>query len=416
MALKSGKAPTNGSGVRSCTSWIDSFLDYTKDIESCELFRKWSAISAIGAVLEQKVWIKTTAGAVTYPHLYVFLIGKAGKGKSWPISTVTKLIRELPEPHIAPTSMSMAAMVDELEQAKRTIIVHPDPAIEYHSMFIAVDEMSAFMHKYEHELVAGLTKFYDVDPYGRSRVYKGKQIKIARPQLNILTGATPSGLLEFMPDGAWEMGFSSRIILVYADEKPIKDLWNAPANETPEPLVHDLLIINNLMGQFGWTQEWSTAMQAWKVMTERVKNGEVIPECIPIPSHPKLQAYVERRERHMMKLSMIASVDRGNDLMLTKEDFNKAMGWLLEVERVMPMIFQSGAGGIDSKAMDEIMFFVKNAGERGVNQQRIVNFARTHVLYAHNVMNVLDLMETSGMIKVTGMDAKFGLKVYKAAS
>jgi len=29
-------------------------------------------------------------------------------------------------------------------------------------------------------------------------------------------------------------------------------------------------------------------------------------------------------------------------------------------------------------------------------------------------MNVLSLMENSGMIKVTGIDAKFGLKVYKA--
>lgn len=413
MALKNGKAPTNGSGARSCTSWIDSFLDYTKDIESCQLFRKWSAISAIGAALEQKVWIKTTAGAVTYPHLYVFLVGDAGKGKSWPISTATGLIRELPEAHIAPTSMSMASLVDELEQSKRTIIVHPDPAIEYHSMYIAVDEMSAFMHEYANELIAGLTAFYDVNPYGRSRVYKGKQIKIARPQLNILTGATPSGLIDFMPDNAWQMGFSSRIILVYANDKPLVDLWNAPANDKPEDLIHDLLIINGLMGQFGWTSEWSSAMQGWKVLTERVKNGEKIPECIPVPSHPKLQAYVERRERHMMKLSMIASVDRGNDLMLTKEDFNKAMGWLLEVEQVMPLIFQSGGGGIDSKAIDEILFFVKEAGDRGVNQQRIVNFARTKIMYAHNVMNILGLMESSGMIKVAGIDAKFGLKVYK---
>lgn len=397
------KEKLNGSGKRSCVSWIDEYIAYTNNIESAPLFRKWAAIGVLAATLEQKVWIKTTANAVTYPHLYTFLVGHAGIGKSWAISTAVSIMRELDEPHISPTSMSTASLVDALYEFKRTLIMLPDPAVEYNSMFIVADELSAFMHEYANELVACLTAFYDVNPYGRSRVYKGSEIKINKPQLNILSGTTPSNLLKFIPEHAWEQGFTSRIILIYADEKPVIDLWNAPATEKPEKLVHDLALINNLIGQFGWTEEWSRAMHNWKLL-----------KFDPVPSHPKLRWYCERRERHMIKLSMIASVDRGNDLMLTKEDFNRAMGWLLEAEQAMPLIFHSGAGGVDSKAMDEILHYIQSQGDKGANQQRVVNFARTHVMYAHNVMNILNLMENSGMIKVAGIDAKFGLKLYKA--
>ncbi len=369
------------------------------------MFRKWAAIGTIAAILEQKVWVKTAADFITYPHLYTFLVGHAGAGKSWAITTAAMLMRGIPETAFAPTSVNMATMVDSLLSHKRTIINLPEPAIEYNSMFIIADELSAFMHEYSYELIAGLTAFYDVNPYERARVYYEKGTKIIeRPQLNILTGTTPSNLLKFIPEAAWEQGFTSRVIMIYAEDKPIVDLWNAPPSVKPADLIHDLEIINHLIGQFGWTEDWSKAMHNWKLLGFQ-----------PVPNHPKLRWYCERRERHMIKLSMIASVDRGNDLELTKEDFNRAMGWLLEAEQWMPYIFQSGNAGQDSKAMDEILFFVKQAGDKGVNQQRIVNFARTHIMYAHNVMNILNLMENSGMIKVAGIDQKFGLKVYKSA-
>lgn len=398
-------AKTNGSGSRKCISWIDEFVKHTDNIESSPLFRKWAAISTVAAVLEQKVWVKTAADFITYPHLYTFLVGTPGAGKSWAITTATNIMRALPEMNFAPTSMNMATMVDSLISHKRTIINLPEPAIEYNSMFVIADELGAFMHEYSHELIAGLTMFYDVGPYERARVYYEKAVKgIPRPQLNILSGTTPSNLLKFIPESAWEQGFTSRVILIYAEDKPIIDLWNAVAGIKPESLLHDLGIINHLIGQFGWTEEWARAMHNWKLVGFQ-----------PVPQHPKLRWYCERRERHMIKLSMVAAVDRANDLMMTKEDFNKAMSWLLEAEQYMPLIFQAGNAGVDSKAMDEIMYFVKAAGDKGVNQQRIVNFARTHVMYANNVMNILNLMETSGMIQVVGIDAKFNLKVYKSA-
>lgn len=299
--------------------------------------------------------------------------------------------------------MTMASLVDNLVEAKRSIIQHsPSSITEYNSLLIVASELSAFMNEYKgNELIPGLTQFYDVEPYGQSRRTKDLRIKIARPQITILSGTTPSNLIQFIPEYAWEQGFTSRIILIYADSKPIIDTWNTPYRAKPDDMVHDLKVINSLFGQIGWTEEWATAMHNWKLL-----------KFDPVPNHPKLRWYCERREAHMIKLSMIACCDRGDDMTLSKADFNRAMGWLLEAEFHMPEIFKAGSSGTDSRAIDEILHFIQIAKD-GMSEHKIVDFAHKRVP-AHSVMRVLEIMERSGLIKATALDPKTGLRTFKA--
>ena len=67
----------------------------------------------------------------------------------------------------------------------------------------------------------------------------------------------------------------------------------------------------------------------------------------PVPDHPKLIHYITRRRTHLYKLSMVASIDRSNALSLTQDDFNKALGWLIEAELTMPDIFKAGSTSVD---------------------------------------------------------------------
>lgn len=310
-------------------------------------------------------------------------------------------MEELPEPHLAPTSVTMASLVDHLVEAKRTIINLPHEAVEYNSLYITADELSAFMHEYTGELVAGLTTFFDVLPYGQGRRVKDIKIKIKRPQLNILVGSTPNNLLNLVPDGAWEQGFMSRVIMIYSDDKPIIDVFNTPKKEMPKDMLHDLKLINALHGEFGWSEDYAKAMHNWKIMGQP-----------PMPEHPKLIDYNSRRFSHLIKLSMVSSVDRDDSLHLTRDDFNKAMGWLLEAEEYMPSIFKTGSGSADSKAMDEILHFVRQYKE-GISEHKIINFARQHVEYTNNIIPVLDIMEKSGMIRAVSKDATTGLRWFK---
>lgn len=330
-------------------------------------------------------------------------------GKSRPINAAHGFLRTLDDFKFGATSMTMASLVDHMAEAKRIIIQLPDDPLEYHTLTIVADELSAFMHEYDNGLIAGLTKFYDCSEYSQGRRVGDIRIKIERPQLTILSGSTPSNLIHFLPDWAWEQGFTSRVFLIYANERPVIDVFATEFRPMPRDMEHDLEVISKLTGQFGWSEEWARAMHDWKLNKFSV---EIEGRVFGPPGHPKLKHYCSRRFAHMIKLSMISSVDRGNSLTLEKEDFNRALSWLIEAELEMPKIFEIGAGSEDNKAIEEILHYIRASGE--VSEARIVNFARSRVRYAANIPRVIAVMEQGGMIVHSSND-RMGLKLFKAA-
>lgn len=390
----------NGPGRRRLTSWIESFIEHTVNLESAEIYRKWSAISMIAAALEQRVWVDT--GSALYPNIYTFLVGHPGIGKSRAITAAANVVREaLPDVHWGGTSMTRAALSDYMKEAKRFIANIPYAPIEYNSLVIVADELSAFMHEYDSGLVAALVEFYDVNPYSEGRRMNNLRIEINRPQLNILSGSTPSNLIHTLKDYVWDQGLMSRVIMVYADDRPFIDVFNTPKPPKPKDLIHDLKLIWTLEGQFDYSDRFAKAMNDWKIL-----------KMLPEPSHPKLRHYNTRRFAHLLKLAMIACVDRTDTLKLDVEDFNKAMGWLLEAETRMPAIFQTGAIAPDSRVMDEIVYFVKQH-RNGVSEHLVSQFASQRAS-AQTVRSILALMESSQLIKAVHIDPKTGLRKFTA--
>lgn len=295
----------------------------------------------------------------------------------------------------------MASLVDCLQESRRTIISLPDPPIEYHSLTIVADELSAFMAVYDPELIGGLTTFYDVVPYAQHRRGKEIRISIDRPQLNILSGSTPSNLIKFVPEIAWDQGFMSRVIMVYSEDRPIIDIFNCSNPDMPPEMIHDLKCISALFGEFKWTEEYARSIHQWRTSGQG-----------PVPAHPKLVHYCSRRLGHVLKLSMVSAIDRSDILRLEQADFQRALDWLVEAECLMPEIFRAGVGGIDSRAMDEIWDSFGGVGERK-GETQLVGFARK-LVPAHSVMRVIEVMERSGMIRAVSNDSKTGMRIFQA--
>lgn len=310
---------------------------------------------------------------------------------------------------MAPTSLTAASLVDALATAKRSIIQLPDPPTEYNSLSIIADELGSFMHKYDHEMVAVLSSFYDPDPYGQDRRGKEIKIRIASPQLNILAGSTPSNLLQFVPEGAWEQGFMSRMILVYSDEKIIGDDFASESRPMSKDLLHDLRLINSLSGKYSVTQEYRNAINLWRQNDEQI-------DGFPKPSHPKLAHYNSRRRVHLYKLSIIAAAERSNSLLLTADDFNRAMSWLVEAENQMPDIFAaSGGGGLDSQVLDEAMFFTREfckISSKMMPETKLVEFISRRVP-AYSVMKIVDNLVRSGALDIVSTDERTSLRIFK---
>lgn len=385
MASNRTRAKTNGDARRRCHSWIDHFIRYTDDLESAEVFRKWTAIGVIAAALEQKVWAPSDR---LFPNLYTILVGLPGVGKTRAIMRGRRFLAELPELRIAPTSMKMASLVDSLAASKRTMI-GGTPSTEFNSMTLVMDEWSAFMHAYDEELVAGLTTFYDAVPYDHWRRVMEIKIKIPSPMLNILAGTTPDNLARFMPAGAWGQGFASRVIFVYSDERSILDDFAQTSRPMPEEMIHDLRTINGLEGEFVVTQEFRDHALEWKKGLEK-----------PQPTHPKLVGYNSRRRAHIYKLAMICAVDQGNELILTGKHWRDAQSILQQAEETMPLIFSRGIATADAAGMDEIVEYVRRSGT--VTQPRLWHEASLRVPI-HSVQRVLSLLQLSGRIKQIGI-------------
>lgn len=352
-------------------------------------------------MLEQKVWIKTSRPL--FPNLYVIILGHPGVGKTRTIREARSYVINLPDFHLAPVSLTFASLVDSLVLAKRFMQRLPEPPLEYNSMYIAADELGAFVHKYDDEMIAGLSAFYDPDPYTQARrMFKGDNIKIKSPQVNLIAGSTPSNLMKFMPEGAWEQGFTSRMIMVFSDERIVGDDFAPKTHNHSTELEHDLRLINGLSGEFEVTEDYRDAVNNWRALGE-----------LPVPSHPKLIHYVTRRRAHLYKLSMISAIDRGDALVLVKEDFNRAMGWLLEAETAMTEVFKAGSGSADGQAIEEILYFIQTLDRgKGVPKHKIVNFAKDKIPL-HSIMRIVEILEGSGKIACIGIDKKTGQQVYQ---
>lgn len=331
-----------------------------------------------------------------WPNVYCILVAYPGVGKTVTIEEAERYYMQTPEPHKAPTSLTGSSLVDAMKKNQR-IVRGKDIDLDYNSMFITADELTAFMHKYDDEVIGIMSQFYGPREYAQWRRGNELRLKIERPQLNVLCGSTPSNLMNLMPENAWEQGFTSRFVLVFSDERINNDDFSTgSSNHINDDMVHDLRIISSLIGDFKVTDEYREAVNLWR------EAGEP-----PTPTHPKLMHYTTRRRVHLYKLSMVSAVDRGDVLLLTKSDFERALGWLVEAESTMGDIFKAGGQSADSQAIDEIHHYVLThcIGGKTIPGYKIVNFAKARIPL-HSVERVIGIMEKSGLIKQAGLDPK----------
>lgn len=387
---------------RKLDSWIERFVEHHSSLEVPPIFLKWAAITAVGSVLEQKVWMNT--GTELYPNIYTFLIAEPGIGKTRSVRSVRSYLSPLQDFKLAPISLTRASLVDFMIDAKHTAYLNgPGKPVEYHSMFITADEISAFMSKYERDTVGLLSSFYDVDSYSEWRRAAELKVKIDRPQISMLCGSTPSNLMNLIPSDAWDQGFMSRIILVFSDKQLITDMFETESILTDKDLAADIFSISRLTGQFDITTEFKKAAHQWR--TEGSK---------PLPTHPKLHHYNSRRLVHLFKLSMISAIDKGDALILSEHDFKRAFAWLTEAEAVMPEIFKVAVSSPEAGAIDEIYHYVQsNDKGYGVPERKVVQFACTRV-ETYKVTKLLEMMITAGRLEKFGINETTKTGIFRA--
>lgn len=370
--------------------WISLFLQESEGISSPFIFRKWTAISTIAAVLERRVW-SVTARSPIYPNLYCLLVGPAGVGKSESIALADKLLRGIKDIYIAPSSVTKASLIDRLAEASRKV-VSPTKLYDYHFLTAIPSEFTVFLESFDFAFMSTLTDLWDCRAsFEQSRRTNNLNLSIIRPGFNLLSGTTPSGMTVTFPQEAWGMGFSARILMIWSGQKIKVPLFSKGKEKPLNPaLLGELKQMLPLFGEFTWTEEARKAIMAADAV-----------DFPPIPAHSRLQHYNTRRVMSVIKLSMIAAVSRTRKLVVELQDFQRALNWLLEIEALMPDIFRAMVGKSDQEVLLELhryawRLFVENK-QTPIHESRLFSFLTSRVP-SDKVKQLLDIAERSRML------------------
>jgi len=369
-------------------------MEYTEGSPTPDCFRLWSAIGALSAAMERRVWVVTNRGP-QFANLYILLVSPPGVGKTVAISPAQRLLQRAGKFVAAPDNVTGASLVDALNAAKK-IITRPDGkgVIEYSCFYIFADELGVFMSSHDLSFLSLLTKFYDnPDSYRETRRHSLKEpIDIINPTVTFLAGTQPGFLSAVLPEVAWTQGLTGRLIMIYANKCPNLSIFEKydPREALEKRLVAGLAKIANLYGQCSWANDAVEEFVNWEAAG-----------FTPVPDHPKLEYYCNRRGRlFAVRLAMISAISRGSDFVIGKEDVIRAKSWLLEAEASMPFIFRDMVYRSDVDVINEVLSYVLReyaTSRKPVHESVILSFLQKKTL-ADKADKILSLMERSGQL------------------
>jgi len=374
--------------------FVDQFVKFTEERPSPEIFRKWAAITTLSGALEKRVWTMTKAGP-QFANLYVMLVAPPGVGKSQAINPAEQLLKSTKKYNIAPNSVTAASFIDALVKAHRTVLLPDNKLLQYHHIFVFAAELGVFLNTHDLNFLSIINELFDhKDSYREERRHSLKDpIDIPKPMTTLLVGSQPGFLATLLPDAAWTMGWTSRMLMVYSSTAPDVPLFGEYKNQDKimSGLVKKLDEVADYYGEMKWDQSAIAEMERWRK-----------DKWAPVPDHPKLANYLPRRGTiFMVKLAMVAAMSRGETLAIRLQDVERARGWLLEIEALMPCIFRDMIMRSDDQVIEEVFqysFEIYLKHRTPLASAQILRFLAQRTP-AEKAERILSLMEKSGIFE-----------------
>lgn len=390
--------------------WITRFVRDTEEIPSPRIFRLWGGIAAVAGALERRCFIRNKAG-ILFPNLYIILIGPPASGKTQVITRVRDIWARNESLNLTPDNTNRASLIQFMMRQKKMVEVGGKMQFET-PVLSPLREFGVLFPEYDTAFMSILTDLYDnPEVYSEERVQAGVRL-IERPLLNIIAGSQPDFLQTFLPEAAWGMGLTSRLLFVYYPGVIRTQLFDLSEDDTNAyahqstaliRLSGDLQGILDMRGQFRWTQAARVAVQEWDQEN-----------FAPAPTHEKLVSYCSRRPATWLKLSSISAASRGS-MSVIIEDLERARDWMLYNEKNMADIFEHVTRKTDSSIIDDMATAMwslsNNTGERTVTELDVQRYFKEREK-AERIPKLINLAVSAGVLERT----LFGYKVNLSAT
>ena len=379
---------------RHLDDWIDSYLEYTSNTEPRESFRKWAAISAVASALQRKVYLPF--GMETFfPNMYIVLVGPPASCKGTAVRPAGKMLDALGVSKAADES-SRQKLIDRLSKSDAS---HTDKEgnTYYHcSLTIWASELTTFLGFNNMDLFSDLNKWFDCeDRFTYDTHLHGIQ-EVVSVWVNLLGCTTPDLLQQSMPPTALGSGFTSRTVFVYEDNRGQIVIWPSGDEALRELLVQDLGKILTMCGTFRFEEGVITNYGEWRQ----------VGIADPPTKDPRLAYYLQRRHVHLLKLCMIFSASRGEDLLIKIEDFERARETLEKAEKKMPLVFK----GMGANPLGRTQLQIMNT----IGNEKEISMSELMTLYHDEVSrdDLRNIISTLSMMKYCIMDIETGVVRY----
>jgi hypothetical protein len=275
-------------------------------------------------------------------------------------------------------------------------------------MLVVAGELNVLIKPNDIEITNVLNNLWDCE---KRFIYKTKTSGAAivkRPYLNILGASTTKSLREILPKDAHNSGFTARVILVFSDKRvtraPALKVAGGTAVAAPrapsiyKDLSHDLRLISQLEGEFLFTADGAARINEWH---EHLSDTAV--------QDSRFDIYNDRRVLHALKLCMVFSADRGDDMLITEDDVNSALALLFETEADMPKAVKFVSDNTHIDTQEKALAFLRKsqrlAGGKPIPQRTLWQHIGTMV-GPKDVWHIMTQLENEGRIKTTETGGK----------
>lgn len=243
---------------RQLGNWVTEYANAVNRIsESPIAYNTWSAISVIGAVLKDNVWINRGLYKV-FPNQYIILVGPPGIGKGNAIHPAHNFVKN------PPSNIPLANYIQDRVTAPKLAEIlatgFPRISISSNGNLTGVKEATCVLQASELASLINnsdwmstfLCDTWDRNEYTYDTKTKGKNT-IKNMCVSLVGACVPDFVRGMNRNGneAVNNGFTARTIFVFANEKSQSIVWPKPIDSaTQAKLTNDLQMISRLHGEF----------------------------------------------------------------------------------------------------------------------------------------------------------------------
>jgi hypothetical protein len=348
-------------------SYLENYMHYASGNEAPEIFHKWAAISALSATIGRRVFV-TQGHWQRHCNLYVILVGDPANGKSTAMNISKKLIMSLPSIPVMASSITKERLTqllsneDTTKASCRIVTSRFGRPYEFSQATLYANELVTLLGTNSMAMIDFFTDVWDEDEFVVETKNKGTD-RIPNPFVTLLGCMTPQVTSSLLKQNIISGGFSRRCIFVFNNKR---------GRPVPRPIVTDaqkaartvcLSRLNELLkvrGEFQWAQGATEMFDEWYNY-----NSRLIGKSVDIV----MQGYYRSKDELVLKLAMLLQLSDNDELLLTPEKIQEALGILSDTESGLSRVFAGTGDNHQAKMAEKILIHLESTDEPMLEKQ-----------------------------------------------